>query len=214
MHETTVLLAQAERLLADALAVLLGRVFHIVETVYDGRTLVQEAIRLRPAIIVSEVFLPLLNGIDAARHLKGKLEHTKFLFLTKQANPRLAAQAFRIGALGFISQDCAGDEFTRAVEQVASGRAYLTPLIAKETIDVLLNTTHGRWSVEPQLTVRQREVLQLIAEGRTTKQVAETLRISPRTAETHKYETMEILGVHTTAELTQWAIRLGLLPLK
>lgn len=197
-------------MVAEAFAALLKHNFDVIETVQDGRVLIEEAIRNKPGVIVTDVFLPVLNGIDAARQLKGRAEDFKFIFLTMERDPKLAAEAFRAGALGYVSKDSAAHELIHAIEEALHSRSYVTPLVSKDTLDQILNTPHRNRSIEPQLTRRQREVLQLIAEGRTMKEVADILRISTRTAETHKYETMDVLNVHTTAELTQWAIRIGL----
>jgi DNA-binding NarL/FixJ family response regulator len=205
-----VLLADDHKMVAQALAGLLKSSCDLVGLVENGHVLVEEATRLRPDVIVTDIFMPLLNGIDAVRQLKNRGIDSKIVFLTVHAEPKLAAAAFRAGASGFVSKQSAAEELIQAVQDAAGGRVFITPLVAKDMIHVLIDEKSSASSVEPHLTPRQREVLQLIGEGRTMKQIAEILTISTRTAETHKYEAMETLGVKTTAELVHWAIRLGL----
>jgi DNA-binding NarL/FixJ family response regulator len=200
-------------MVAEALASLLEKSFDLVGIVRDGRSLVEEAPRLKPDVIVTDIYMPLLNGIDALRYLKNSGLDSKIVFLTAHADAKLAAEAFRAGAFGFVSKDSAGEELVHAIESAAKGRVYVTPLVEKGMIDVLIEAKGSASGVEPELTPRQRQVLQLIAEGRTMKEVAEILGISVRTAETHKYEAMETLGARSTAELIQWAIRLNLVRL-
>jgi DNA-binding NarL/FixJ family response regulator len=214
LPRTKVLLADDHRMFTDALASLLKESFDLVGIARDGRSLVEEAIRLKPDVIVADIFMPVLNGIDAAQQLKSRGLESKIIFLTMQADPKVAAQAFRAGAFGFVSKESAGEELFQAIENAVQGRAYVTPLIEKGMIDLLIEAKNSGSGTEPDLTPRQREVLQLVAEGRTMKEIAEILSISARTAETHKYETMQVLGVQTTAELVHWAIRLGLISIK
>jgi DNA-binding NarL/FixJ family response regulator len=214
LRRIRVLLADDHRLVAEALAALLKNSYDLVGLVGDGHALVEEAALLKPDVIIADIFMPGLNGIDAARQLKIRGVDSKIIFLTMHVEPALAAEAFRAGASGFISKHSAAEELVQAVQDVMSGRVYVTPLVAKGMIDVLIDAKEHASSVKPELTPRQREVLQLVAEGRTMKQVADVLGISTRTAETHKYEAMEVLGVKTTAELIQWAIRLGLVSIK
>jgi DNA-binding NarL/FixJ family response regulator len=209
LRRITVLLADDHRMVAQALATLLKSSCDLVGLVGDGHALVEEATRLKPDVIVTDIFMPVLNGIDAARQIKNRRIGSKIVFLTVHAEPKLAAEAFRAGALGFVSKQSAVEELIQAVQDAARGRVYITPLVAKDLIDVFMEEGSTA-NIKPHLTPRQREVLQLIAEGRTMKQIAEILGISARTAETHKYEAMETLSVKTTAELVHWAIRLGL----
>ena len=157
--------------------------------------------------------MPLLNGLDATRQLKSSGNSAKVVILTMHADPHLATEAFRAGASAFLLKQSAGEELVKAIHEILQGRAYLTPLIAKDMISVLMDSK-GEPSSEVKLTPRQREVLQLVAEGRTMKEVANILSISSRTAETHKYEMMQVLGVKTTAELVQHAIKLRLVSLE
>jgi DNA-binding NarL/FixJ family response regulator len=204
-----VLLAEDHRMVADALASLLRESFDLLGVVHDGRTLIELAKRLKPDVIVTDAFMPLLNGIEAIRQLRSNGSAQKIILLTVHPDPKLAAAGFRAGALGFVSKESAGEELIEAIHQAHQGRRYITPLVAKDLIDSLLEPDAAAGQ-QANLTLRQSEVLQLVAEGRTMKEIADILGISTRTAETHKYEAMETLGVQTTAELVRWAVRLGL----
>jgi DNA-binding NarL/FixJ family response regulator len=209
MNSAKVLLADDHTMVAQGLQLLLKDSFDLVGTVRDGRALLEAAARLKPDVIIADISMPLLNGLDAVRQLKSNGVEAKVIILTMHADPHLAADAFRAGASGFVLKESAGEELIQAIREILQGRAYLTPLIAKDMITVLTEAKSEGGS-EAKLTSRQREVLQLIAEGRTMKEVAGVLNISARTAETHKYEMMNVLGVRTTAELVQCAIRLRL----
>jgi DNA-binding NarL/FixJ family response regulator len=204
-----VLLADDHKI-GEALAAFLRDSFDVVALVRDGHALIEEATRSKPDVIVTDVFMPLLNGIDAARQLKSRGIDSKIVFLTVQADPKIAAEAFRAGASGFVSKESAGEELIQAIQEAVQGGAYIASLVAKDMIDILVDAKTSPPGMDPSLTSRQREVLQLIAEGRTMKEIGNVLGISVRTAETHKYEMMEALGVQTTAALIHWAIRLRL----
>jgi DNA-binding NarL/FixJ family response regulator len=208
-----VLIADDHTIVAQGLESLLKESFDFVGTVTDGRALIEAADRLKPDVIVADISMPLLNGLDATRQLKSSGNSAKIVILTMHADPHLATEAFRAGASAFLLKQSAGEELVKAIHEILQGRAYLTPLIAKDMISVLMESK-GEPSSEVKLTPRQREVLQLVAEGRTMKEVANILSISSRTAETHKYETMQVLGVKTTAELVQHAIKLRLVSLE
>jgi len=210
MPRTRVLLADDHAIVAQGIELLLKESFELVGTVFDGRALVQAAAQLKPDVIVTDISMPLLNGLDAIRQLKKEGIGAKIVVLTMHPDASLAAQAFKAGASGFLLKRAAGDELIQATHEIVQGRAYLTPLVTKDVISVLIETKDGEAGDEFKLTSRQREVLQLIAEGRTMKEIAGILNISPRTAESHKYEMMQTLGIQTTAELIQCAIRLGL----
>ena len=209
----SVLIADDHTIVAQGLELLLKESFNFVGTVTDGRALLEAAARLRPDVIVADISMPLLNGLDAIRQLRSSGNTAKIVILTMHADPHLATEAFRAGASGFVLKQSAGDELVKAINEILQGRAYLTPLIAKDMITVLMEGK-GEPVSEIKLTPRQREVLQLIAEGRTMKEVAAILSISSRTAETHKYEMMQVLSIRTTAELIQYAIRLRLVSLE
>ena len=208
MTQTRVLLADDHAVVAQGLEALLKDSFDLVGVVHDGRSLLEAAETLRPDVIVTDISMPLLNGLDAIPQIRARLPDAKVIILTMHRETQLAVDAFRAGASGYILKVSSAEELITAIEQVAQGRAYVTTLLSKDLITLLLEA--GRRPQTGDLTSRQREVLQLVAEGRTMKEVATILSISPRTAESHKYEIMQALGVRTTAELIQIAIRLKL----
>jgi DNA-binding NarL/FixJ family response regulator len=207
MRRTTVLLADDHAILAEGLASLLKGHFDLVGTVGDGRRLLEAARELRPDVIVADIAMPVLSGLEALCLLKAEGLDAKVIFLTMHADAQLATEALRAGASGYVLKHSAGEELIRAIQEVVEGRVYLTPLLTKEVITTLTEPT-----TQPavQLTPRQREVLQLIAEGRRMKEIAATLQLSTRTVETHKYQMMQALGVDSTAALVRYAIQLGL----
>jgi DNA-binding NarL/FixJ family response regulator len=202
-----VLLADDHKIVAQGLESLLKESFTFVGAVSDGRALLDAAVRLKPDVVVTDISMPILNGLDAVRQFRNRGVEAKVVFLTMHADANLAAEAFRAGGSAFLLKQSAGEELVQAIGEILQGRAYLTPLIAKDMITVLMEAKEDRGE-ENKLTPRQREVLQLIAEGKTMKEVAGILNISTRTAETHKYEMMQVVGVKTTAELIKHAIRL------
>lgn len=205
-----VLLADDHALIRAAFASLLQPAFDVVGTVSDGRALLDEAPRLRPDVIITDISMPLLNGLDACQQLRPRLPSTKWVFVTVNEDPDLAAEAFRLGAAGYLLKHSAAAELFEAIETVLGGGRHLTPLIAQ---GAPLSSFLARARAAPTdgLTARQREVLQLLAEGRVMKEVAQVLGMSPRTVAFHKYEVMRRLHVKSTAELVQHAIRLGLI---
>ncbi len=209
MPKTRVLLADDHTLVAEALKSLLAEPFDLVGVVHDGRALVEAAEKLRPDVIVTDISMPLLNGLEAVRQLRERRPETRIIVLTMHRDTHLAASAFRAGVSGYLLKISPSEELVTAIREVAQGRSYVTTLLAKDLINLLMDTATPRENEAP-LTSRQREVLQLIAEGRTMKEVAGLLNISPRTAESHKYDIMQALSVRTTAELVQCAIRMKL----
>jgi DNA-binding NarL/FixJ family response regulator len=210
---TTVLLADDHVIVAQGLASLLKADFDLVGIVRDGRELLETARHLKPDVIVTDISMPLLNGVDAVRQLRSEGMHSKVLILTQHTDIHYAVEAFRAGVSGYLLKQSAGEELTLAIQEVLQGRAYLTPLIAKDLITVLMEAQEKGTPGGPRLTPRQREILQLVGEGKTAKEIASVLNISTRTAEGHKYELMQALGAKTTAELVQHAIRLRLVSL-
>jgi DNA-binding NarL/FixJ family response regulator len=210
MTRAKVLLADDHTIVTEGLTSLLEKSFDLVGTVADGRAMVDAARRLRPDVIIADISMPLLNGLDAVRRLKKEGLSSKVIFLTMHSDRSLATEAFRGGASGYLLKSSAGDELVSAINQVLLGRAYVTPLIAKDLISILIESSQPASENSAKLTPRQREVLQLIGEGRTMKEIAAELKISTRTAESHKYEMMQTLGVQSTAELIQYAIKIGL----
>ncbi len=209
MPKTRVLLADDHTLVAEGLKSLLKDVFDLVGVVHDGHALLESAEQLRPDVIVTDISMPLLNGLDAVKQIRASRPETRVIILTMHRDTHLAAAAFRAGVSGYLLKVSPGEELVKAIREVAQGRSYVTTLLAKDLINLLMDNTTPRENESP-LTPRQREVLQLIAEGRTMKEVAGLLNISPRTAESHKYDIMQALGVQTTAELIQCAMRMRL----
>jgi DNA-binding NarL/FixJ family response regulator len=209
MPKTRVLLADDHTLVAEGLKSLLKDVFDLVGVVHDGRALLEAAEQLRPDVIVTDISMPLLNGLDAVKQIRASHPETRVIILTMHRDTHLAASAFRAGVSGYLLKVSPGEELVKAIREVAQGRSYVTTLLAKDLINLLMDNTTPRANESP-LTPRQREVLQLIAEGRTMKEVAGLLNISPRTAESHKYDIMQALSVQTTAELIQCAMRMRL----
>jgi DNA-binding NarL/FixJ family response regulator len=205
-----VLLADDHVLIAQALQHLLQGEFDVVGIVSDGRALVKAAGELAPDVVVVDIGMPLLNGLDAGEQLKALHPSIKVIFLTQNREPRFAAEAFRRKASGYLLKDSAASELTTAINEALRGRTYVSPLIAQGLIDET-SKPHGDDSATRELSGREREVLQLLAEGKSMKEVAALLDISPRTVEFHKYRIMELLGVKTNAELVQQAIKLGLI---
>lgn len=210
MNRTRILLADDHIVLTDALVNLLAQQFDIVGVARDGRTLVTRAKQDRPDVIVTDISMPDLNGIDAARILRKEVSSSRLLFLSMHADLPLVEEAFRAGASGYVLKLCGADELIKAIQCVAKGTTYITPLLAGDLISTLLTAGPHQNGGETTLTLRQREVLQLLAEGKTMKQVATQLGISTRTTESHKYEIMRQLGIQTTAELIRYAVRIKL----
>jgi len=210
MAKTKVLLAEDHKIVAEGLQALLKDDFDLVAVVHDGRALMDAAERLRPDVIVTDISMPLLNGLDAIREIRSRQPNAKIIVLTMHREPLLAAQAFRSGVSGYLLKISPGEELIKAIGEVAQGRSYVTTLLAGNLITLLLEADGSARGDDSPLTPRQREVLQLVAEGRTMKEVASILNISSRTAESHKYEIMRILGVGTTAALVQYAARMKL----
>ena len=205
-HRTKVLLADDHAIVAEGLATLLKEHFDLVGTVGNGNELIDLARKLRPDVIVTDIAMPVLGGLEALRRLKATRSEAKVIFLTMHADAQLATEAFRAGASGYVLKQSAGEELIAAIQEVLQGRTYLTPLMTKDVIANFTETTPPA----VRLTPRQREVLRLIAEGRRMKEIAAILELSTRTVETHKYEMMRGLGVESTAELVRYAIQIGL----
>ena len=179
--------------------------FDIVGQVSDGRALLAAADTLKPDVIVLDISMPLLNGLDAGRQIKRRMRSVKLVFLTINEDVELAAEAFRSGASAYLLKRSAPSELTTAIREVMQGRSYVTPLVTEGLVGSLM---HGDEHKPPrELTTRQREVLQLLAEGRSMKEVASLLKLTPRTVAFHKYRMMEQLNVKTTAELIQYAVK-------
>ena len=206
MRRPRVLLADDHRLLREAFIKLLEPTCDVVGSVGDGRALLEAAPGLRPDIVVLDVSMPSLNGLDAARQLKRLMPAVKVIFLTVNEDPDLASEAFRAGASGFVLKGSAASELLQAIQDVSEGRAYVTPLATQGMVDHLLHQPESAKGAR-ELSPRQREVLQLLAEGRTMKEIGAILKIATRTVAFHKYSMMELLGIKSSAELVQFAIK-------
>ncbi|HSQ11617.1 MAG TPA: response regulator transcription factor [Candidatus Deferrimicrobium sp.] len=206
-QRTKVLLADDHAMVAEGLAALLKDRFELVGTVGDGSALIDVARKLRPDVIIADMTMPVLSGLEALRRLKAARSDAKVIFLTMHADAELATEAFRAGASGYVLKVSAGEELITAIQEVVQGRMYLTPLITKGVLTTLTEPTP---KPAVKLSPRQLEVLRFIAEGRRMKEIAALLDLSTRTVETHKYEMMRSLGVESTAELVRYAIQIGL----
>jgi DNA-binding NarL/FixJ family response regulator len=210
MRKTTILVADDHAIVKEGLVSLLKQHdFDLVGSVGDGISLVEEARRLRPDIIIADISMPGLSGLEALERITAENLPCKMILLTMHRDADLAARAVRSGAAGFLLKDAAGDELVAAIEQVMQGRLYLTPAVTR---DVMERMTRTGDDAPPTLTTRQREVLRLILAGHRMKEIAGFLALSPRTVESHKYEIMDLLGVHSTAELVRYAIEHRLVP--
>ena len=206
MRRPRVLLAEDHRLLREAFVKLLEPDCDVVGAVADGRALLEAAPKLRPDVVVVDIAMPLLNGLDAARQVKRSMPSVKVIFLTVSEDPDLAAEAFRAGGSAFLLKNSAASELLQAIGDVMQGRSYVTPLATRGMVDNLLRPPASPQGAR-ELSPRQREVLQLLAEGRTMKEIGSILNITARTVAFHKYTMMEELGIKSNAELVQYAIR-------
>ena len=206
MTRPRIILADDHLMLAEAFVHLLAADYDVLGSVANGRDLVEMAKRQKPDVVIVDISMPLLNGLDAGRQIKLAVPDVKVIFLTVNEDPDLVAEAFRCGASGYVLKNCAVSELTEAIKQVLRGHSYVTPLITGEMVQSLLKGP-GHGTARTNLTPRQREVLQLLAEGRSMKLVARILDISPRTVAFHKYRIMEALQAKTNAELIHYAIK-------
>jgi DNA-binding NarL/FixJ family response regulator len=205
MGRPRVLLADDHSLVLGAFENLLSGECDIVGQVADGRALIDAAEKLKPDVIVLDIGMPLLNGLEAGRQIKRRLREVKLVFLTMHEDADLAADAFRSGASAYLLKRSAASELVTAIREVMQGRSYVTPLITAGLVGSLLNVDEQKPA--PELTPRQREVLQLLAEGRSMKEVGNLLNLTARTVAFHKYRIMDQLKVKSTAELIQYAVK-------
>lgn len=210
MSTPRILLADDHRIVAEGLKELLTPEFEFLGLVEDGRELVEKAKKLRPDVIVADVTMPHLNGIDALAQLKKNDPDVKVVFLTMHREVAYARRALEAGAFGYVLKHSAPDELVTAIRAALQGKKYITPAIAGEVLDSLQNDPESSLDPVAALTPRQREILQLLAEGKTAKEIAAVLGISTRTVEFHKYEMMQSASIHTSAELVHFAIKHGL----
>jgi len=207
MHRSRILIADDHTLVAELCKKLLENEFEVVGTVSDGRALVQAASELKPDVIVVDIAMPVLNGLDAARKAREIIPAVKLIFLTMNNDPELAAEAFRRGASGYLLKTCASSEMVTAVRKVLRGMTYLSPTLSKDTVDFLRRQRETLGKEEERLTERQREVLQLLAEGKAMKEIGDILKMTTRTVAFHKYRIMEVLDAKNTADLVRYAVR-------
>ena len=211
MSNPRVLIADDHRILAEGVRGLLEPEFEVVGIVDDGRELVEAAKQLQPDVIVADISMPSLNGIEAAVQLRDSGVTSKVVFLTQHREVAYARRAIEAGAAGFVLKHSVATELVTAIHEALRGQTYITPMIAGELLDSYRTNDSGEDDSMHRLTPRQREVLQLIAEGHSAKQIAALLKISTRTAEAHKANILEALGLQSTAELVQYAIRNGII---
>jgi DNA-binding NarL/FixJ family response regulator len=210
MNRPRVLLADDHRVLSEGLKSLLQPYFDVVGIVSDGWELVAASTGLDPDVVVLDISMPSLNGIDAARQLRSASSRAKFVFLTMHREVVYATRALEAGASGFVLKHSAASELVTAIQEALKGRTYITPQIASELIDSYRRRAPASVDGCGALTPRQKEVLQLVTDGRSAKEIAAILCISRRTAEFHKARLMQTLGLHNTVELIQYAIRTGI----
>ncbi len=211
MNKARVLLADDHKIVAEGLRGLLEPEFELVGIVENGRELIAKAQELGPDVIVADITMPSLNGIEAVAQLKKAGSNAKFVFLTMHQDVMYAKRAFEAGASGFVLKHSAPDELLTAIREALKDRTYVTPMIAGELMKSYKNGPSLQKNALGKLTPRQREVLQLLAEGKSAKEIAKTLHISTRTVEFHKYRMMEELRIETSAELVQFAIKHGII---
>jgi len=205
-HRPRLLIADDHVLIAEACKNLLEPEFQVVGVVSDGHALLKAAPELKPDVVIVDIAMPQLNGLDAGEQIKQKNHAIKLIYLTMNVRPDVAAEAFRRGASGYVLKHCTADELIIAIRRVLRGESYLSPLITKDTVEFLLRTG-AAYSEEKRISGRQSEVLQLLAEGKSMKEIAYILQLKPGTVAFHKYRIMELLGTRTNADLVRYAVR-------
>jgi DNA-binding NarL/FixJ family response regulator len=211
MKRPRVILADDHTLVLDALKNLIEPEFEVVGIFADGHSLVEAAPKLNPNVIVLDISMPTMNGLNAGQRLKQVLPAAKLVYLTMNNDPDLAGEAFRLGASAFLLKNSAANELLRALRDVVRGGFYVTPLMTNGMVGSFVQNFKRRKS-KTHLTLRQKEVLQLLAEGRSMKEVAFVLNVSPRTVAFHKYTMMEHLHIRSSAELIEYAMKSSLVP--
>jgi len=205
MKRPRIVLADDHKMVLDALKGVIEPEFEVVGTFGDGLALVEGAPSLNPSVIVLDIQMPTMNGLNAGRRVKQLMPTVRLIYLTMNQDPDMAAEAFRLGASAYLLKNSAATELVQALRQVVRGGSYITPLLTKDMVGSFVQNFKLRKSPS-QLTLRQREVLQLLAEGRSMKEAAFILHVSPRTVAFHKYTMMEHLRIKNTAELVQYAM--------
>ena len=209
MKRARIILADDHNLLVDTFKAFLDPHFDVVGTFADGHRLVEDAPALKPDVIVLDVGMPVMNGLIAGQRLKQILPNVKLIYLTMNQDPDVAAEAFRLGASGYLLKNSAASELVHAIREVLLARSYVTPLMTKDMVGSFIQNFKRR-KVRHELTLRQREVLQLLAEGQSMKEVAYHLNVTPRTVAFHKYTMMDQLHLKSSAELSQYAMKSSL----
>lgn len=207
MSKPRVLIGDDHILIAEACKKLLEPEYEIVGIVDNGRSLVQAAAKLKPDVVLVDIGMPLLNGLDAGQQIKAAAPSVKLVFLTMNPDVELVAEAFRRKASGYLLKSCSASELLVALRTVLRGGSYLSPAISKDTVRFLAHQEKDLVEEGERLTERQREVLQLLAEGKSMKEVAAILNVATRTVAFHKYRMMELLRLKSSAELVQYAVR-------
>jgi DNA-binding NarL/FixJ family response regulator len=210
-NKARLLIADDHTLLAEACKDLLQPEFEIVGIVNNGRDLLRMGAELKPDVVIVDVAMPQLNGLDAGEQIKRLTPSVKLIFLTMNLDPEVAAEAFRRGASGYVVKNSAAEELVSAIRRVLKGESYLSPFITKDTVRFLMSS-RKIYEEEKKITARQKEVLQLLAEGLSMKEIANVLNLKPGTVAFHKYRIMEALGTKTNAELIQYAIKRHMIP--
>jgi DNA-binding NarL/FixJ family response regulator len=207
MKHARILIADDHNLVAELCKTLLQTEFHVVGVVSDGRQLLRAAVELKPDVIVLDIAMPILNGLEAGRQVKQILPVVKLVYLTMNTDTEVAAEAFERGASGYLLKTCAASEMVIAVREVLRGKTYMSQGLSRDAIDCLRWQHKSLVKEDERLTGRQREVLQLLAEGKVMKEVSGILNMSTRTVAYHKYRMMEVLGAKSNAELVKYAVR-------
>ena len=211
MKRPRIILADDHTLVLDALKNLLEPEFEVVGTFADGLALIDSAPKLNPNVIVLDIGMPTMNGLNAGQRLKQMMPAVKLIYMTMNQDPDMAGEAFRLGASAYLLKNSAGAELLRAIREVVRGGVYVTPLMTKDMVGSFIQNLKRRKSSN-HLTLRQKEVLQLLAEGRSMKEAAFILNVSPRTVAFHKYTMMDHLSIKSSAELIEYAMRRSLVP--
>jgi len=211
MKRPRIVLADDHKMVLDALKAVIEPEFEVVGTFGDGLALVEGAPSLNPSVIVLDIQMPTMNGLNAGRRIKQLMPTVRLIYLTMNQDPDMAAEAFRLGASAYLLKNSAATELVQALRQVVRGGSYITPLLTKDMVGSFVQNFKLRKSPS-QLTLRQREVLQLLAEGRSMKEAAFILHVSPRTVAFHKYTMMEHLNIRSSAQLIEYAMKTSLVP--
>jgi DNA-binding NarL/FixJ family response regulator len=207
VKRVTVLLADDHAIVVEGLRRVLEAEFDVIGVVGDGRSLVAAAKKLKPDVIVVDISMPLLNGIDATRQIRTTNHRVKFVFLSVHPDVLYVSEAIQAGGSAYVSKTSAGTEIMAAIKAALQGRTYLSPSIDSRAVETQIKRDERSHQAPRSLTRRQREVVQLVAEGRSNKEIADILRISPRTVEFHRQQVMELLGLHSIADMVQYAVK-------